>query len=113
MPCLRRASLLCRPSDCASLIRVGHVQLGVLVGIDSHGVDCGRSRSWKLPAGTDARAKQFNTTTMAQAVPDFIPRAYQQEIFQKAQEGNVVCASDTGSGKVDQLTKIASQEHWR
>jgi ERCC4-related helicase len=31
---------------------------------------------------------------------DLIPRAYQLEILAKAQEGNVIAAIDTGSGKV-------------
>ena len=38
-----------------------------------------------------------------QSVPDigeFVPRAYQNEIFEKARDGNIICAMETGSGKV-------------
>jgi endoribonuclease Dicer len=36
---------------------------------------------------------------MDSAVADIIPRAYQEEIFERARQGNVIAAIDTGSGK--------------
>lgn len=38
-------------------------------------------------------------TTMA-ALEELVPRAYQTEIFEKARKENIICAMDTGSGKV-------------
>lgn len=42
----------------------------------------------------------FLLTRRVRMNSDLIPRAYQLEILAKAQEGNVIAAIDTGSGKV-------------
>jgi endoribonuclease Dicer len=36
---------------------------------------------------------------METAVPDIVPRAYQEEIFERARQGNIIAAIDTGAGK--------------
>ena len=36
---------------------------------------------------------------MEPAVPDIVPRAYQEEIFERARQGNIIAALDTGAGK--------------
>ena len=36
---------------------------------------------------------------MESVVPDIVPRAYQEEIFERARQGNIIAAIDTGSGK--------------
>ncbi|KAF8321672.1 hypothetical protein DL93DRAFT_2072470 [Clavulina sp. PMI_390] len=33
-------------------------------------------------------------------IEDLVPRGYQTEIFEEARERNVICAMETGSGKV-------------
>ncbi|EIW85519.1 P-loop containing nucleoside triphosphate hydrolase protein [Coniophora puteana RWD-64-598 SS2] len=40
-----------------------------------------------------------STTTAAAVSESLLPRNYQEEIFRRAQEGNVIAALDTGSGK--------------
>jgi len=36
-------------------------------------------------------------------IEDLVPRAYQNEVFENARDGNIICAMETGSGKVDYI----------
>lgn len=41
------------------------------------------------------------------SISDFTPRSYQNEIFDKARDHNIVCAMETGSGKVSAARPVA------